>query len=462
MQFRQRLLVSGFIVSFVLVATLTVISFVQTNTLWEQVNRSEHAYQVVNSIDQLNVEMLTSDKAVFHFLALRDSAHYKLFNQSASRFFTEVSALTVLTEDNPEHQQHLFQFRADMTQYFDACRRLFSKPVSTLVSLAETQDFMEMQASHVHARNLLTMMSETEGRILRERTEEREDYLRLTTETMRMLSVIFGILTVLLFTMLLREFGKRLYFQDELQQKIQELLQSKQELEYIAYATSHDLQEPLRKIQILLDKWLLQQKQSNPEHADVAHRVIQSAGHMQQLVGELMMLASLNADATKKSCPIQVYVEAAASQLEEQFLKKQAQLNLGLLPVIQGYPDQLKLLFRCLLDNALKFARPGIQSEIHISCQEVNGDEISKIRAIRTLSFYCVSIQDNGIGFDNKQAENMFGIFRRLHSGREASAEMGAGLAICRRIMTNHRGHIIAHGFPNDGATIKLYFPIPK
>ncbi|MBS1615815.1 MAG: hypothetical protein JST06_06805 [Bacteroidetes bacterium] len=461
MQFRQRLLISGFIVSFVLVAALAVLSFVQTDKLWQRVSQAEHAYQVVNSISQLNYELLATDKAVFRFLSLHDSTHHKVFVQSASHLQTEIAALKILTEDNPEHQVHVQQLQGDATLYFSACHSLFEKPVGTLFNLIQTPEFMEMQARRDEIRSLLSKMSETEGRILRVRTAEREDYLRTTTKMMRTLSVIFGVLTILLFSTLLREFGKRLFLQGELQEKLHELQQSKQEMEHIAYATSHDLQEPLRKIQILLDKWLLQLPSQKPEEADVARRVMQSAQRMQALVGELMLLSSLNADATRKHCPLKLYMEAAVSHLEERVNQSQARIHLGILPVVMGYPDQLVLLFRNLLDNSLKFSRKGIIPELQILSHEATGKEMNLPGKHQSQRYYCVSIQDNGIGIDNDQAHKIFGIFRSLNSPQPGSEGHGAGLAICRRIMANHNGFIQAQGTPNEGATIKLFFPIP-
>ena len=461
MKFRQRLLISGFIVSFILVAALAVISFVQTEKLWKRVERAEHAYSVVNAIGRLNYVLLATDKSAFRFIAMRDSNHYDEFTNAAKTFFTDARRLQQMTADNPQHQDNVVLLQADVALYFDACRRLFAQTDTPLSSLAVTPDFAEMQLRRDSATSLLARMTATENQVLHERTTERENYLRLTMKTMRILSVIFGAVTVLLFTLLLREFGRRMYFQDELQEKITEIAQSKRELEHIAYATSHDLQEPLRKIRILLDKWRSQNERAGVEDKDILDRVVHSAARMQGLVGELMMLASLNADARKSPCPLRQYAEAAAMQLEESIVSKAAVLDIEPLPVIQGYPDQVKLLFRNLIDNALKFSKPGTPAEVRITCRTASSEELPNVNQSSERQYYCITVQDNGIGFDNKHVGKIFGIFRQLHASQEGYAGKGTGLAICQRIMTNHRGHITAHGFPGEGATFKLYFPKP-
>jgi light-regulated signal transduction histidine kinase (bacteriophytochrome) len=303
-------------------------------------------------------------------------------------------------------------------------------------------------------------MSVAEDSVLKERTAERKSYEALTSAMIKTLGILFSVLTLVLFFMLLNEFRRRIRIQAELQQKMIEIGQSKQELEHIAYATSHDLQEPLRKIRILTDKWKHQQKQEalDDDTRDTLSRVAGAATRMQELVGELMTLTTLNAGLPPVACPLLEYVQHAMSVLAAPIKEKDARITIEALPEIQGYPDQLKLLFRSLMDNALKFARPEVPPEIRISMRIARSEELDA-ELHTDLQYFCILIEDNGIGFDNKMAEKMFGIFRQLHTVQEGYTGKGTGLAICRRIMTNHKGHILAHGFPDAGATFKLYFP---
>jgi signal transduction histidine kinase len=173
-----------------------------------------------------------------------------------------------------------------------------------------------------------------------------------------------------------------------------------------------------------------------------------------------MLLTTLNEGEQPVRCPLHDYVDHALESFSMQIYEKHARIEQEELPVVQGHPEQLRLLFRNLLDNALKFTRPGITPIVSISARKADGSELGQ--EIDTgQQYYCITIQDNGVGFDTKMADKMFGIFRQLHSAEDGNTGKGAGLAICQRIMSNHKGHIVAHGFPDAGATFKLYFPVP-
>jgi signal transduction histidine kinase len=184
-----------------------------------------------------------------------------------------------------------------------------------------------------------------------------------------------------------------------------------------------------------------------------------AAKRMQELVGDLMVLTTLNDGAPAIRTSLSDSCASASADLGNEIDTAGAVLTLHELPVIKGHPDQLKLLFRNLLENALKFARPGVTPQIEISARVAGADEL-EMDVDTGRQFHCITIRDNGLGFDNKLADRMFGIFRQLHSGQDGFEGKGTGLAICQRIMSNHKGRILAHGFPNAGATFKLYFPI--
>ncbi len=124
---------------------------------------------------------------------------------------------------------------------------------------------------------------------------------------------------------------------------------------------------------------------------------------------------------------------------------------------------QLKILFKALLDNSLKFTRDGVKPVITISCDTINGHELSDINPnLLQKKFYRITCSDNGIGFDNQFMTKIFRIFQRLHAPESDYEGKGIGLAICQRIMANHEGYIIAHGEPGMGAKFKLFFPVEE
>jgi signal transduction histidine kinase len=460
MKLKQRLLFAGFIISFLLVGGLAAVSFIQTNNLAQRVKLVEGSYKVVSSIDSLTYELLLIDKSSFRFAALRDSDYYKSFDAATGRLVNMGWRLKDYTSDDIAQRNNTVVLQSSMAVYINDCRKLFALPLLPVGELIRSAAYRDNKAKMQVAIDKLKEMAELERRVLADRTLERENYLHATTKMLRTWSIIFGALTIVLFVLLLNQFRRRVQYQEELQLKVAEIAQSKRELEHIAYATSHDLQEPLRKIRILTDRWQNTYKgEITPEGKAMLERVVVAAARMQDLVGEMMMLSTLNSDAKKVSCPVREYVDAAIEQLSQSISEKHAKLTIGELPTVMGYPDQMKLLFRHLIDNALKFSKQDRQIQISINHRKASSGELSPQQR-SDKQYYCISIEDNGIGFNNNQAEKMFGIFRQLHSAQEGYLGKGIGLAVCQRIMNNHQGHIIAHGFPDEGAMFKLYFPV--
>lgn len=459
MRFRLRLLIVSFAVSFLLVAILSVISFLRFSRLASHMQSVESSHAVIRHLNTIQQCIAALDKAEFRFLLTRDSSYLAPLTPAIHRIRIVGDSIGALIPDDHRQTDRLVMFRSDLTLHMNALRRIWTSgsiPDTGSIVRIYHENFAQLEK----ARETLDNMAVAEDQELKTRTAERENYAQLTVSMTKALSLIFGFLTLVLFIMLVHEFRQRIRYQGELQQRMMEIAQSKQELEQIAYATTHDLQEPLRKIQILADRWQHQQReeQRSDEH-HTSERLMAAARRMQELVGDLMVLTTLNDGAASMHTELGDAVRAAQANLREGIDAAGATITVDELPIIKGHPDQLKLLFRNLLENALKFTRPGIRPEIEIRARIADAEEL-EADVDTGRQFHCISIRDNGLGFDNKLADRMFGIFRQLHSGPDGFGGKGTGLAICQRIMSNHKGRIIAHGFPNAGATFKLYFPI--
>ena len=461
MKFRFRLLFVAFAVSFLLVAALSAVSIIRFSQLSDRVISVEHSYQVANMINVLDESVRELDRNEFRFLVTGDSDFFQGFEKSAIQLRKTSDSLKALTSDNATQQSFIVMFESDLALYQAASKHAMTASLSPN-SVHTSAPYQNSRVLMSSATKRLTQMAAEEDRLLKRRTVERENYRQFTAAMIKALSIVFGILTLILFFLLVHEFRSRVLYQEELQQKMIELGQSKQELEHIAYATSHDLQEPLRKIRILMDKWQHQQKNNNAitdESRDTLDRIVAAATRMQDLVGDLMILTTLSDTTELVACPLRRFAGNALESLSTRIAEKKARIDIGDLPVIKGHPDQLKLLFKNLLDNALKFTRPHINPVVSIMAHDAGSEELGQ-EMHTGRRYHCITIKDNGIGFDNKMADKMFGIFRQLHTEREGYIGKGTGLAICQRIMSNHKGRIIAHGFPGAGATFKLYFPV--
>jgi signal transduction histidine kinase len=153
-------------------------------------------------------------------------------------------------------------------------------------------------------------------------------------------------------------------------------------------------------------------------------------------------------------------IQEVVDLLKEQIQSKNAQVFWDNLPTITGYPNQVLSLFRSLIDNSIKFSQSAIPPRIHIYGNPATMEELTAFHINTTERFIKVTLRDNGIGFDNEFAGKMFGIFQRLHTQYSEYEGKGIGLAIVKRVMTNHKGFVFANGFPMTGAEFILFFPL--
>ena len=247
-----------------------------------------------------------------------------------------------------------------------------------------------------------------------------------------------------------RDIRERKRAEEELRSALRRLEQSNRELEDFAYVASHDLQEPLRKIQAFGDLLRSRHAAALPDQArDYIERMQSAARRMQVLINDLLSFSRVT---TKAQPFVRVDLGAVARDvvrdLEVRAHETGGEIRIGPMPVIDADPLQMRQLLQNLTGNALKFHRPGVPP-----CVEVRGEiEHGRCR---------ITVSDNGIGFDEKYAERIFTIFERLHP-REKYEGTGIGLAICRKIAERHGGEIRARGVPGAGATFVVTLPVKQ
>lgn len=243
---------------------------------------------------------------------------------------------------------------------------------------------------------------------------------------------------------------------NELIQYTKELERSNEELQQFAYAASHDLQEPCRKIQAFADRLLTKHNDKLDEEArDYLARIIDSGDRMQTLVQDLLSFSRVSSQGQPfEQINLQTVVEDVLSDLEVSIQEAGGQVVLDALPSLDADAVQMQQLFQNLIANGLKYRRDGIPPVIRISSEILNDGEHDN------LSNICrIYVQDNGIGFEQKYARQIFNIFQRLH-GRDKYAGTGVGLAVCEKIVLRHGGTIHAEGTPGQGATFTIDLPM--
>lgn len=258
--------------------------------------------------------------------------------------------------------------------------------------------------------------------------------------------------------------NKELAFQNEEKEKrATELIMANKELSAFNYISSHDLQEPLRKIQVFISRIFDDETlELSEKNKDYFKRMQSSANRMQILIDDLLAYSRLNiTDIVFEKIIIDKIVEEVVQELSlaQNIEEKNAIINYAKLPKIQGIPFQLKQLFTNLIINSLKYSEPNKAPVIDIKSTIINGIDVLDNRADKNKRYHKITIADNGIGFEQQYAEKIFTLFQRLHD-KQTFSGTGIGLAICKKIVENHQGFIVATGVPNQGATFNIYLPV--
>lgn len=247
----------------------------------------------------------------------------------------------------------------------------------------------------------------------------------------------------------------------ELNEINKELERSNRNLEQFAYVASHDLQEPLRKIQSFGDILKNQYADQLGPGADFINRMQSAATRMSILIKDLLLFSRLST-RQEPALPVDLN-RIAARVLDDLSLTIEetgAQVTIGSLPTVLGDGSQLGQLFQNLLTNAIKFRRPNTAPHINIRSERVALRDLpAHLKPARQADWYeCIRVTDNGIGFENKYTDRIFQVFQRLH-GKHEFAGTGIGLAICEKVALNHGGAITARSQPGEGATFLVYLP---
>jgi signal transduction histidine kinase len=256
-----------------------------------------------------------------------------------------------------------------------------------------------------------------------------------------------------------KEIAERRETEEKLKNLAAKLQRSNRELQDFAYVASHDLQEPLRKVQAFAGRLLARYAGViDEEGRDYLERMQNAGKRMQNLITDLLTFSRVNTQARPfEPVKLAKIVHEVLSDLEVRIQQTSGSVEVEELPVIDADPLQLRQLFQNLISNALKFHQPDLSPRVRIR-SELKTLPPSDDPGELPQEVCDILVEDNGIGFDEKYLDRIFAVFQRLH-GREVYEGTGIGLAICRKIVERHGGTITAKSKPGSGTTFIVTLP---
>jgi two-component system, chemotaxis family, CheB/CheR fusion protein len=247
---------------------------------------------------------------------------------------------------------------------------------------------------------------------------------------------------------------------EELRDTNDELINKNKELEAFTYISSHDLQEPLRKIQTFSGRILDKENQNLSEKGKNYFSLIQNAAQrMQKLIDDLLKFSRLNtSERVFERVDLEIIIKDVLSNFNDIIKEKKATVQLGEMCEADVIVFQFRQMMHNLLSNALKFTKPDVQPSIKINCRIISGNNLQEKGLLPDKQYCHISVSDNGIGFEEKFSEKVFEVFQKLHSKNEYPGT-GIGLATVKKIVGHHHGTVHVKSTLNKGSTFNIYIP---
>lgn len=452
----QKKIRLGFFIAFTVIVVASICSFLVTKKLLDNARWMNQTIEISKSLEVITKQLKDAESAIRGYKLTRDSAFLRPNMQQRSiKIQEEYLMLRRITAGSRRQQLHLDTLKTLLDKKY---QQLIAGEAKLTSLQKDTSSVLEGEKSMDRIDSKVQDMLNIENAKLHQKSRLQSFFSAIWLPVIFISSLMAILIGIYSYITLTREFRLQLHiesrlksYQHDLQQNIKLLNKSNEELEQFAYVASHDLQEPLRKISTFSDR--LQSKygdQLPPDANDLINRMVGAVGRMRVLINDLLLFSRAGRITPENIVKVDMtqVIHEVISDLEVSLQEKKAMVNISAIPVIEGNPTSFHQLFQNIIANAIKFAHPDRQLVINIRSEQENNQ--------------CrIYVEDNGIGFDPAHAERIFLLFQRLHGMSEYSGT-GIGLAICKKIVDSHHGHIAALGAPGQGATFIITLPLTQ
>ena len=434
-----------------------------------------HTHEVLDEIRDVQATLSVAESSQRSYLITREASYLEPYRAASATVQGHVDKLKSLTQDNPLQQRRIIDLQKSVTERLASLRAGIVTRDTAGVEGARLYVLTgKGKREMIFIRDLLGQMQTTEVGLLEKRNAESRVSYRTALITQWVTTLVGLVLVGAGYWITARELETRRRgvealnrANDELEARVisrtadlnlanESLQRSNRELEQFASVASHDLQEPLRKIQAFGDRLQTRCAQGLGEQGrDYLERMLSSATRMRSLIDALLSFSRVTTKA-QPFTPIDLSVTArdVVSDLETRIESAGGRVEIGALPTLEADPLQMRQLLQNLISNGLKFARPGEPPVV-----QVESRILPKMEGNGEISCFELLVRDNGIGFEEIYLDRIFELFQRLH-GRQEYEGTGMGLAICRKIVERHGGTITARSAPEEGATFVVNLPL--
>ena len=453
----ERLVPLAFACALALLVGVGIVSYRSTTALLEDARRVTHTHEVLSELDGALLALKDAETGQRGFLLTGVEDHLASYSAGNAAVGERLRRLRELTADNPGQRRRLDVVGPLVAARLAKLRESIDRHRAGLPPAAESLAAGKRLMDELSLR--LAEMAAEELRLLGERERRSQAAAGRALAVVMLGSLLAALVTALAYLAVRRELARRRAAETKLQSFNRELERSNRELQDFAYVASHDLQEPLRKVQAFGDRMRSKYGEAlGPEGRDYLERMQNAARRMAVLINDLLTFSRVSTTG-QPFAPVDLNQVArdVMGDLEVRVQQTGGSVELGELPTLDADALQMRQLLQNLIGNALKFHRPGEPPAVKVGARAVGPPEGGAWPPAPD-GWRELTVEDRGIGFDEKYLDRIFTPFQRLHARGEYEGT-GMGLAVCRRIVERHGGQITARSAPERGTTFVVTLP---
>ena len=454
-----------------------VVSYQSISTLIADRDRVFNTQEVLEGLQELKTSLLQAETDARGYLLTGDQAYYDVYKQHLQEIPAKVADIRAKIADNPSHLEKFRKVETAISSRLELLDEYVGRkqvlPATVITQSQGTEGKRRMDA----VKEAIADIVQDERSRLEIRVNQSKLSGQRTLLTFLIANTVLFVLLVMVFYLTMRDIRERRKNEqrlqaahDQLEDRVlertrelnelnAELERSNRELQDFAFVASHDLQEPLRKIQAFGDRLrTVQGPNFTDQGRDYLDRMHSAAGRMHRLINDLLTFSRVSTKAQPFApTDLNKIAEDVVTDLETRIDETGGEVEIGELPVIEADELQMRQLLQNLIANALKFRRTDVSPHVIISAETLparpseNGQQ-------PTDEMVKIYVKDNGIGFDEKYLDRIFTPFQRLH-GRNEYEGTGIGLAVCRKIVERHGGTLTAESRTGEGSTFIVAMP---